>query len=653
MSDLSVKGSSPPLTKDDLRSTKKVCIRPEGGVGSGGVGESDTVRKESVTTEESDTVMKEAVATGEASYRNNLLNLDRMRVASKPLNEVALSDNDYRISRESDIPSIEFTSRLKEVLVKGIECTVVLKLLGKSISYRELLARTQSLWQPKGTYQLIGMEGGFHFVSFDLEEDYMKALTGGPWMIFGAYLMVQPWALDFDCRTSMLSKVIAWVRIPGLSFRYYHKSTLRVIGALLGEVVKIDYLTESRGRGRYARLAILIDLQKSLVPWIKVDGMSYGVEYEGLPHIFFNCGKYGHTQERCSKSKSDQDPARNLAASQQRPDDYPRDAGGSNPIADVTPESPPALYGSWMQDLGNDNPQSVGEESCGQKGFALKDKVSGILPGKKVVQKDKQAQKGSSNNRSTLTWAKKTVEPKEAQAPDGKAVVKVDLNSTRMDHSSARTAVHKEIDAAHSGMDLVAGEPSKESVGTKEDTSLVGTNTSHNSVVGESSKAAEFLSSAFKAMETSSSLDSSKHTVVTIPSFGQALEEVNKMFFDDRFESKPVAKVSLAAPKSRQQPPGISRCVRWAETFGLTCWKLLDSRNKALFQNLHLQPSTIAQEVRRMVDFSEKAAVRVVEARGGGVKQTLSIAWLRPPPMMACLNCDGSRGRSEGGAGAG
>ncbi|KAI9125855.1 hypothetical protein K1719_003273 [Acacia pycnantha] len=553
MSDLSVKGSSPPLTEDDLRSTKKVRIRPEGGVGSGGVGESDTVRKESVTTGESDTVMKEAVATGEASYRNKLLNLDRMRVASKPLNEVALSDDDYRISRESDIPSIEFSSRVKEVLVKGMERTVVLKLLGKSISYRELLARTQSLWQLKGTYQLIGMEGGFHFASFDLEEDYMKALTGGPWMIFGAYLMVQPWTLDFDCLTSTLSKVIAWVRIPGLSLRYYHKSTLRVIGALLGEVVKIDYLTESRGRGRYARLAILIDLQKSLVLWIKVDGTSYGVEYEGLPHICFNCGKYGHTQERCGKSKSDQDSSRNLAASQQRPDDNPRDAGGSNPIAAVIPESPPALYGSWMQvkyprkdceDLGTDNPQSVGEESGGQKGFALEDKVSGILPGKQVVQKDKQAQKGSSNNRSTLTWAKKTVEPKEAQAPDGKVAVKVDLISTRMDHSSTRTAVHKEIDAAHSGMDLVAGGLSKESVGTKEDTSLVGTNTSHNSVVGESSKAAEFLSSAFKAMETSSSLDSSKHTVVTIPSSGQALEEVNKMFFDDRFESKPVAKLA-------------------------------------------------------------------------------------------------------------
>ncbi|KAI9078908.1 hypothetical protein K1719_039057 [Acacia pycnantha] len=125
------------------------------------------------------------------------------------------------------------------------------------------------------------MEGGFYFAAFDLDEDYLKALTEGPWMIFGAYLTIQPWSLDFDSRASTILKVVVWVRIPGLSIRYYHKSTLRVIRVLLGDVVKIDYMMESRGLKKYARLVVLIDLQKSLVPTIKVDGRSYGVEYEG------------------------------------------------------------------------------------------------------------------------------------------------------------------------------------------------------------------------------------------------------------------------------------------------------------------------------------------------------------------------------------
>ncbi|KAI9079912.1 hypothetical protein K1719_038158 [Acacia pycnantha] len=116
------------------------------------------------------------------------------------------------------------------------------------------------------------MERGFYLATFDLEEDYTKALTGGPWMVSGAYLTVQPWSLDFN-PISPISKVVPWIRIPGLSFRYYHKSTLRAIGMLLGE--------------------------KPLVPWIKVDGRTYGVEYEGLPLICYECGNYGHVKQSC------------------------------------------------------------------------------------------------------------------------------------------------------------------------------------------------------------------------------------------------------------------------------------------------------------------------------------------------------------------
>ncbi|KAI9128174.1 hypothetical protein K1719_001167 [Acacia pycnantha] len=118
-------------------------------------------------------------------------------------------------------------------------------------------------------------------------------------MIYGAYLTVQPWSLDFDVKTSAISKVVVWIRVPGLSIRYYHKSTLRAIGALLGEVVKIDYMTEMLGHGKYARIAILVNLQQPLIPRIKVDGKMYGIEYEGLPHICFACGMYGHTEVKC------------------------------------------------------------------------------------------------------------------------------------------------------------------------------------------------------------------------------------------------------------------------------------------------------------------------------------------------------------------
>ncbi|KAI9075829.1 hypothetical protein K1719_042196 [Acacia pycnantha] len=172
-------------------------------------------------------------------------------------------------------------------------------------------------------------------------------------MVYGAYLTVQPWSLDFDAKTSVVSKMVAWIRIPGLSFRYYHKSTLRAIGTLLGEVVKIDYMTETRGRGKYARVTILIDLLRPLIPWIKVDGKTYGIEYEGLPHICFACGKYGHTEKKCPDIVS--------STNQVRPQDQGVTEGAGTTTAtpsipirppsvtDHTPEEASSPFGSWMQ----------------------------------------------------------------------------------------------------------------------------------------------------------------------------------------------------------------------------------------------------------------------------------------------------------------
>ncbi|KAI9101390.1 hypothetical protein K1719_023872 [Acacia pycnantha] len=288
METLQVKTSSPQPTEDDLRSTKKVRIRDDGAVDGPGK-----------NSEETDVMMEERAPKTGLSYRDKLITGDRAVGESQKVPEVVLTEADLQVGKEGEIPCIEFSSAIRATLAKGMERSLIVKLLGRSITYYDLLARTQMLWKLKGSYQLVDMEGGFYCTTFTLEEDYMKVLTGGPWMVYGSYLTVQSWSLEFDAKTGTVSKVVAWIRIPGLSIKYYHKSTLRAIGALLGNVVKIDYMTEVRGRGKYARIAVLIDLLKPLIPCIKVDGASYHIEYEGLPHICFACGKYGHSKERC------------------------------------------------------------------------------------------------------------------------------------------------------------------------------------------------------------------------------------------------------------------------------------------------------------------------------------------------------------------
>ncbi|KAI9107997.1 hypothetical protein K1719_020870 [Acacia pycnantha] len=350
---LSGKGESPPLPVESLRSTKKVRIR------SGVEGEEQVANEAG-----SDVLMLEEAVPEDLSYRDKLLN--GSKGDDRRVTEVVVTEADYSIGREGEIPSIEFSKDVRDVLTKGMERTLVIKLLGRSIIYRDLVSRTQSLWQPKGSYQLIDMEKNFYLATFDLEEDYNRALTGGPWMVFGAYLTVQPWSLEFDCNNPRISKVVAWIRIPGLSFRYYHKSALRAIGTLLGEVVKIDYSTESRGRGKYARIAVIIDLEQPLTPWIKVDGRIYGVQYEGLPHICFECGKYGHTKEKCkgriqsaSQEQSQVQGISHHAATQANlSSSLPEAAKGTSP------ESGSPSFGAWMQ-VEDEAPRRTSENRSG------------------------------------------------------------------------------------------------------------------------------------------------------------------------------------------------------------------------------------------------------------------------------------------------
>lgn len=65
-------------------------------------------------------------------------------------------------------------------LLKPWRGASIIKLLGKSISYKVMLQRTQSLWNlPKG-FELIDLEGGFFVVRFFSQEYYFHVLERGP-----------------------------------------------------------------------------------------------------------------------------------------------------------------------------------------------------------------------------------------------------------------------------------------------------------------------------------------------------------------------------------------------------------------------------------------------------------------------------------------
>ncbi|MBA0556433.1 hypothetical protein Golob_026537 [Gossypium lobatum] len=87
------------------------------------------------------------------------------------------------------------------------------------------------------------------------EEDRLQCVVEQrPWVVFGQYLMVQPWSPQFTPLEPFPHNFVAWMRI-------------------------------------------LVDLLKPLVSKLQIAKRNHRVEYESLPTICFHCGTYGHMKD--------------------------------------------------------------------------------------------------------------------------------------------------------------------------------------------------------------------------------------------------------------------------------------------------------------------------------------------------------------------
>ncbi|CAN1159558.1 hypothetical protein LINPERHAP2_LOCUS22784 [Linum perenne] len=92
----------------------------------------------------------------------------------------------------------------------------LISIAGKIIGYSFTCNRLKAMWKPQGSMQVIDVDMNCYLVRFGEENDYFRTLTGGPWMIFEHYLVVQQWDSSFRVSTKLPSKMVVWVRFPHL-----------------------------------------------------------------------------------------------------------------------------------------------------------------------------------------------------------------------------------------------------------------------------------------------------------------------------------------------------------------------------------------------------------------------------------------------------
>ncbi|KAL4384083.1 hypothetical protein GQ457_15G013120 [Hibiscus cannabinus] len=215
--------------------------------------------------------------------------------------DIELLEEDVQMGEVDGLPSINFSERVQALALQSMDLTLVVKVLGRRVGFNTLHDRIFNIWKPSHPLKLIDIENNYFLVKFSARSDYLKVLTDGPWTIFGHYLTVEPWSVDFSTTQLHPSRILAWVRLPGLPIMCYKRSMLEAIGSRIGSVVKLDFQTDNGRRGRFTRMAVKINLRCPLVSKIIVNGRIQLVEYESLPVVCFGCGLYGHTQELCPK----------------------------------------------------------------------------------------------------------------------------------------------------------------------------------------------------------------------------------------------------------------------------------------------------------------------------------------------------------------
>ena len=195
--------------------------------------------------------------------------------------------------------AVKLSKETKSCIRKPWSKTIIVKLVGRSVSFSYMQNKLMQLWRPVRRMDFVNLSHGFFLARFFSKEDLDWVLEKGPWFIGDFFLSLRPWEPFFKPATANVSLVAVWVRLNALPIELYETEVLKQIGESLGNVLRIDAHTAMEARGKYERLCIQIDINKPLINTILIGRFEQPVTYEGVHRLCFSYGRIGHTVEAC------------------------------------------------------------------------------------------------------------------------------------------------------------------------------------------------------------------------------------------------------------------------------------------------------------------------------------------------------------------
>lgn len=171
-------------------------------------------------------------------------------------------------------PRVEISKEKYLSLFSKWRGALIVKLLGKSVSFRVLEQRLRDLWNLQRGFQLTDLEEGYFIVLFYSRDDYLHVLEDGPWIILGHYLTVTKWRPMFRPSTASVQSTMVWVRFLGILPELLDEEILCSMGDRVGRTVRVDPLSLTGLRSKFARVCVEVDLAAPLILSLTVFDMA-------------------------------------------------------------------------------------------------------------------------------------------------------------------------------------------------------------------------------------------------------------------------------------------------------------------------------------------------------------------------------------------
>ena len=139
------------------------------------------------------------------------------------------------------------------------------KIWGKSIPFHPIRVKTKRDWiLVKGQVDYADMANGRILFKFSNVHDRECVWSNRPWFVSGLNLVLKLWASLFDPYAAKITHVDQWTTITRLPQEYWEGTLLASLLSGVGVFLKAYEYTLSRGKGKFARVCLNVDVTKPL-----------------------------------------------------------------------------------------------------------------------------------------------------------------------------------------------------------------------------------------------------------------------------------------------------------------------------------------------------------------------------------------------------